>query len=169
MTRWTIIIILISTSLTCFGQLYKYNEKDVIENKSVDKIIGVIDRQDLRLFKDKKEIPKLIKKTINSWDREFKLANPTQTYEATDLVSGRKPRRQLIAIFKNENYFIMTYNHGGRGHHRHIMYFQIDDDKIVDFWVGHGRGRENEMEDKQNIRDWLTLKAESLQSNFVEY
>ncbi len=169
MTRGLTTILLTYATLTCCGQLYNYNDSDVIENKSVDNVIAVIDKEDLKLYKDKKEIPKIIKATIKSWDRKFKLANPGQYYEATDIVSGRHPRRQLIAIFKSEKYFIMTYNHGGYGHHRHIMYFQIDNDKVIDFWVGYGRGRGNEMEDKQNIKDWLTLKAGSLQTNFVEY
>lgn len=162
-------IILVYTSLTCSGQLYKYNEKDVVENKSVDSIIDVIDKQELKLYKDKNEIPKIIRRTIKSWDNKFSLSNPGKNYEATDMISSGRPRRQLIAIFKNEKYFIMTYNHGGRGHHRHIMYFQIDNEKVVDFWVGYGRGDGKEMEDKQNIKDWLTLKANSLQTNVVEY
>ncbi len=49
------------------------------------------------------------------------------------------------------------------------MYFQIYNYKVVNFWVGYGRGGDNEMEDKENIKKWLTLKAESLQTNFVEY
>jgi hypothetical protein len=49
------------------------------------------------------------------------------------------------------------------------MYFQVTDDKVIDFWVGYGTGIENEMEDKQEIKDWLALKRKSLQTNFVEY
>jgi hypothetical protein len=168
MTKRIIIISLSLITFTCSGQFYRYNESDVLENKSVDNIIKVINEQDLKFFKNKKDIPKIIRRTIKSWDEKFSIVNPGQDYQSTDIVTGQ-PRRQLIAIFKNKNYFIMTYNHGGYGHHRHIMYFQIDDDKIIDFWVGFGRGRGNEMEDKQNIRDWLKLKADGLQTNFLEY
>lgn len=154
-------------TLTCSGQLYKYNETDVIKNKSLDNVIKALDEQDLKLYITKKEIPKIVKRTIKSWGDKFSIANPGQDYQATDIVTGR-PRRQLIAIFKNENYFIMTYNHGGRGHHEHIMYFQINNDKIIDFWVGYG-GDEKEMSDKQKVKNWLTSRRDNLQTNLVEY
>jgi hypothetical protein len=168
MTRGLTLILFVFTTSVCKGQLYEYNESDVIENKSVDSIIGVLERQNLKLYKSKSEIPRIIKRTINSWDEKFKIVNLGRPYQSSDIYSG-KPDRQLIAIFKNKNHFIMTYNHGGRGHHRHIMYFKTDNGKVIDFWVGYGRGRGNEMEDKENIKDWLTLKSQALQTNFVEY
>lgn len=167
MTREIITIILLHVSFLSCGQLYTYNERNVLENKSVDSILNVIETQDLSIYADKREIPKIITRTIKSWDKEFELANPGQPYDATDVVSGGKPRRQLISILKNESYFIMTYRHGGIGHHVHIMYFHFTDDKILDFWVGYGR--EDGMDDKQSIKDWLTLKSKGLQTNFVEY
>src|SRR5688572_21947428 len=133
MTKYFILNLL--TIVACSGRFYSFNEWDIIENKSVDNIVRVIESDTFHVYKTKNEIPRLLIRTLNSWDKEFSIVSSGDPYQATDMVTG-KPSRQLIAIFKNERHFIMTYNHGGRGRHTHIMYFQLENNDVKDFWVG---------------------------------
>ena len=162
------IIFILLTLSACSGRLYKFNETDVLENKSIAEIIRVIDNEKLAVFKKESDIPEYIRKTLDSWGDKFDIADSGSKYQSTDVFNGL-PSRQIIAIFKNENYFIMTYSHGGRGRHTHIMYFKMADEKVLDFWVGFGNVFGEQMENLQGIKTQLTMNASDLQTNFVDY
>ena len=51
-----------------------------------------------------------------------RLASPGESFEATDLVSGLPSRRFLLAGTAQSRWFV-AYEHGGRGHHIHLVVF----------------------------------------------
>lgn len=161
------ISIILLTITACNRQLYKFNEMDILENKNVAEIIHVIDTEKLVEYEKANDIPAYIRRTINSWGEEFDIVDSGKKYHSTDTQNGL-PGRQIIAIFKNENYFIMTYNHGGRGRHTHIMYFKMTDEKVSDFWVGFGNVYGNELDNIAGVKEQL-MNTSGLQTNFVDY
>jgi hypothetical protein len=75
-----------------------------------------------------------------SGERDFKMANPGEKYQATDAIveSGLPFRRLLFAGISKDKYFI-HYEMGGRGYSVHIAVFEVDPDKKVKFlWGGPG-------------------------------
>ncbi len=65
----------------------------------------------------------------------FSIANPNEDYNSTDCLAPSLPNRQLISIFQNKDFFILHYKHGGIGHHHHIIWCSIQNNKISDIWI----------------------------------
>lgn len=117
---------------------------------------------------NQKNIPQIIRKALKSW--KIDLANADEPYQATDVVLSKNiPKRQIISIFKNSSHFLMTYNHGGRGHHTHIMYFRYGEDQIFDFWVGNGVNPNQMQSMVENLILLTSIKRDGRVSNYLEY
>jgi hypothetical protein len=163
------------TLISCRSQ-FNLNEAKILNNESVNKIVKILDTARLGSYRDIKYIPRVALKTLTRIEKtqnkieevefviedKFRIANPGEEYDATCAVTG-KPTRQLIVILKNEQYFIMTYDHGGRGRHSHIMFFEIEGKKINDFWVGYGAG-----ENIEEIKSFLVNNS-GTQTNFLDF
>ncbi len=78
-------------------------------------------------------VPKGIKHEIKSrYDRRFVMANSNQKYQATDVIDGHmKKERRLVFWTKCEEGYILAYEHGGYGHHAHVMLFDKDIFRII--------------------------------------
>jgi hypothetical protein len=168
MTKSVLLPLALLTLVSCGRQFYKFNENDILTNKHVNEIISVTKDNDLKLYKTMDDIPEIVTKTINSWGDKFFIVDSTYSYQPADFIKWG-PKRELISIFKNKDYFIMTYEHTGRGRHTHIMYFQFLDKKIKEFWVGFGNVTGYNMDNVQGIRSWLETRASDLQTNIVSY
>ncbi len=76
----------------CEKSLYKYNEADILNDKSVPKIINVIDHENLNIYQNKSEIPRMILKTLKSGSEGFTIANPGQPWQNSDVITRRLQR-----------------------------------------------------------------------------
>jgi len=89
-------------------------------------------------YSTKDSIPKLLIKKLDSIGKEsFKIANPKDDFQATDVVINEKLLwRQLRFLGKSDSFWIMTYKHGGIGLHYHFILCKIVDDNIKMFRTG---------------------------------
>jgi hypothetical protein len=55
--------------------------------------------------------------------REMLLAEPTEPYQATDILQHDRPERRLLFAGVGVDAFVL-YEHGGIGHHLHVMFFR---------------------------------------------
>jgi hypothetical protein len=55
------------------------------------------------------------------------MSKPGGKFNATDF--GGRRRRRLYFIAKSDNHWIVSYEHGGRGHHTHCFLITIDAQK----------------------------------------
>jgi hypothetical protein len=100
--------------------------------------ISLIDTlQDLN-FSDKSKrinIPKFITRALNCWKKDkFRIVNPGKPYNNTDAIVRNIPTRQLNYFGVNENFMLLSYNHGGFGSHSHVLIFQYSNNTIKHLW-----------------------------------
>ena len=56
-----------------------------------------------------------------------RLANPGERFNRTDVVDPRYPMRRLVLAGLGTRSWFVSYEHGGRGYHRHlVVYVQRD-------------------------------------------
>ena len=65
---------------------------------------------------------------------EYKLADPNQPYNSTDIVVKQLPRKRLLFYGKSDNYNFIVYEQGGRGKHNRIILFQRDSINYRPIW-----------------------------------
>jgi len=96
--------------------------------------------------KDKKKyIPGFIKKNLKCWKkRKFRIANPGKPYNDTDYIVRDLPRRRMNYLGLDNSYVILSYDHGGLGHHQHILIFRIEKKEIKEFYSLYGNANSNE-------------------------
>jgi hypothetical protein len=73
-------------------------------------------------------------------ESEFKMANPGQEYQSTDVVvRPGLPRRRLLFAGKSDSKIFVLYEEGGIGHSYHVAVFGCDPKGNVKFlWIGAG-------------------------------
>jgi hypothetical protein len=52
-----------------------------------------------------------------------RLANPGERFNRTDVVDPRSPMRRLVLAGLGARSWFVTYEHGGRGYHRHLVVY----------------------------------------------
>jgi hypothetical protein len=83
----------------------------------------------------KKYIPRFIKKNLKCWEnRKFRIANPGKLYNDTDYIVRNLPRRRMNYLGLNKSYIVLSYDHGGRGHHQHILIFKVSNKNIKEVY-----------------------------------
>ena len=118
-------------------QSFEYWEEKIHANESFDKMKATFTSENYELLNDKKYIPNSLIKVLSDGIRKVKFVNAGENYRATDVVRWRgQPTRQIMLLAKSESYLILTYKHGGRGHHHHIIWCELTDNKITDLWIG---------------------------------
>lgn len=114
---------------------YSLDSIKVNYKKNEDSLLAKIQQDSFAVSYNKKDIPKLIKKKLKCLSQWFALANPNEKYNATDVIIGHRPSRQLIFMAKSANIFIITYNHGGLGWHQDIFIAQFNGNTITQIWT----------------------------------
>lgn len=56
-----------------------------------------------------------------------RLANPGERFNSTDLIDARYPTRRLVLAGGDSRSWFVSYEHGGRGYHRHLVIFTQSD------------------------------------------
>jgi hypothetical protein len=82
---------------------------------------------------DASKIPRSVKREIKRYYKvRFVLANPNEKYQSTDVVVGWHALRERRLIFwaRCVNDFVLIYEHGGYGHHIHIILFSVVGDSF---------------------------------------
>ena len=71
-----------------------------------------------------RSLPTDVRQALEQALRREALADPSESFEATDALSGdHLPRRRLIFAGVSESLCFVYYEHGGRGLHQHLLIF----------------------------------------------
>jgi hypothetical protein len=132
-------IIFLIGPIICFGQV-DFSNKEYWQQKILNDNILPMVRQSLNEefteFNDITRIPEDLIKILETWKgSEISFANPNEEYNKTDVVDDLLPNRQLTSIYLNLNHAFVLYNHGGFGFHKHIIWCEFDEEKIIDIWI----------------------------------
>ena len=102
------------------------------------------------------------------WEESrFKIANPNQRYNETDVVRNRRlPWRRIHVIYRSADYFLMIYRKGGFTINDYLIWCQLHNDKVVDIWVGYYRADNYDILD---IKNDLVDNIDDLHTNFLSY
>lgn len=108
-----------------------------MNDENLDLVKQSLESNDFIISPDKGKIPKELIDIFSSWqNKSFTIANPNEDFNSTDdLVNRSLPNRQLISLFRNNNFLIMNYKHGGFGFHYHIVWCKINEKGINDIWI----------------------------------
>jgi len=70
----------------------------------------------------------------------FALANPGETFQATDVMTGQKlPLRRMVIAGKCGSYWFVHYERGGIAHNYALVFFQTDaKGEMTLVWGGQG-------------------------------
>lgn len=121
----------------------KSSEKDN-EETVMARVAGLIDKGSYHYSKD--AIPQeVMAKLYELGLKEPIFANPDEKFLAGDVIKEEEeglPSRKLIVVIKDEQgNCIIAYYHGGFGFHEHLLFFEIKDGKISNFWTGEATGQ----------------------------
>jgi hypothetical protein len=156
--RDSLILMFVLVSLSSVGQNsfsdFDYWKTKIVNDESIEIVKKSLACDDYILSREKDDIPNQLIEILTAWRNEaFTISNVNEKYESTDTVDGSLPSRQLISIFRNKDYFFMNYNHGGIGHHMHIIWCNIIDEKIKDIWIYYSKNPIKNIDDLRNELD----------------
>lgn len=100
-------------------------------------IIGeLLDKESskFKVYYRRQYIHKKIRKQIEELaDIKFNLANPNEKYQGTDNKTKLfLQTRRLIFVACSNNLWIISYEHGGRGHHLHSIVIKANDKNEIE-------------------------------------
>lgn len=107
-------IFLLLTSI-CFGQNDFSNssfwKNKILNDENLDLVKESLGSNDFIISYDKEKIPKQLIDIFSVWqNRRFTIANTNEDFNSTDdLVNRSLPNRQLISLFRNNNFLIINY------------------------------------------------------------
>lgn len=69
------------------------------------------------VFYKTKYIPRVIKKDLRKlWGHNERIINPNRPYQGSDhIINPFLAKKRLVFLVKAKNYYILVYEHGGRG------------------------------------------------------
>ena len=137
--QYILVIFITTFSSICFGQNecnYQIDTAKILANENLDSFLIKIKQEDFEVSHDKKDIPDFIKKALDCWTGGFSMANPKESYNATDVRDDSIPDRQLLFLAINKEIFLMSYLMGGTGEQGHILIVEFHDVQIMDVWTG---------------------------------
>jgi len=149
-----ILTLLLLISLNCNSQvsLHDYYSLRILNDKNLSNVQKSVSNDSFIISTDKKSIDPSILNFLTKLNKKtFQLANPDQSYNATDNVDESLPNRQLRLLFKTKNVCFIEYAHGGIGFHYHIAWFELKNNKVTDFWIC------NSAKEVKNIRELKKL------------
>ena len=130
--RFILIILALLYDSTCVAQKNCIIDLNSTNNK-VEYILlaDSLQKQDFVTRNKKRFLPKSIKRALKcKANNKFRIANPDKPYNAGDAIIKNWPRRKINYIGLNKNYLILSYEHGGFGHHSHTLIFKYNKKNI---------------------------------------
>src|SRR5882672_584325 len=77
-----------------------------------------------------KSLPTAIQEYLTeTYKKKFVIKN--KKFNASDVDKGGSTPRKLSYVGISKDVYILSYDHGGKGHHHHSIIFVVDVDKIV--------------------------------------
>lgn len=127
----------------------------ILGNQNLDIFLAALKSDSFSITNNKKDIPRFIKKQLNCYAHGFRIANPDQPYNATDVIIQNLPGRKLTFLAKSDNILVMRYNIGGIGVSSHLVLIKYNKRKIVDLWKGTCW---TDLKNIQEVVNYLELK-----------
>jgi hypothetical protein len=137
-----IIFLLLTYNLSnsAYGQgscSFKIDTAKILTNQNLDRLLQYFQTNTFKITNNKKDIPRFIKKELDCLSNGFSLANPGQPFQATDVIKGKRPNRQLTFLAKNKNMLVLTYTLGGFSASRRVLFIIFEGKQIIDLWTGN--------------------------------
>jgi len=132
---------------------YVIDTAAILTNRRLDQLLLEAQRASLVEYRSAKALPPAIVAFLEKAQGEkMPIADTGAAYEATDVISGELPRRQLTYLGIGSNMVLLAYNLGGFGVSERVLMFQLKDQEITDFWTGYVQGKPN---GRAGILDYL--------------
>ena len=112
---------------------FKIDTAKILVNKNLDSLLSEFQNDSFKITNNISDIPWFIKKNLNCLTHGFSIANTGKSYQPTDVITKRLPKRQLIFLAKSKTMLVMTYFTGGLGLSRHVLMIKFKAKKIIDF------------------------------------
>ena len=157
-------------TVNTYGQkkcAFQIDTLKILTNQNLSELLAEFSKDSFRVTNNKSDIPQFIKSQLNCLANGFSIANPNQPYQATDVISQRLPKRQLVFLAQSHKMIVITYLLGGWGVSRHLVFIKFEGKKITDLWTGRCL---NGMDSKEGIINYLkSTKSEDLHSNMIYF
>lgn len=116
---------------------FHYWENKILSTENFNSIRKSLSNDEFEILNDKKLIPKSLMKLLGENKKRVKFSNPDEDYRSTDIVFNKnQPSRQIMMLAKSGSHLLLTYKHGGFGLHHHILWCELEKDKVKDLWIG---------------------------------
>lgn len=149
---------------------FKMDTVSILTNGNLDKLISQLEAADLESFSKFESLPNFIKTFLDrSVEENFLIADPGEDWQATDVVEGDLPDRQLVYLGVGKEITLLAFNKGGIGMSERILIFYCENSCIKDFWCG---GVMAELTDKSQIVNHLKKNKEKkwgLNTNIIYF
>lgn len=149
---------------------FEIDSVSILTNRNLGGLISKIEGTDLKLYSEFESAPSFIKVFLESLlGTKFRIADPGEVWQATDIVLGDLPDRQLIYMGIGQDVMLLAYNKGGIGMSERILIFQFQNSCVQDFWCG---GVLAELTDKNEIVNHLKEKKDvhwGLNTNIIYF
>lgn len=121
-------------------------EQKILQNESFDKMRTALQNGQFEVINDKTQIPNSLIELLSGHDLSegileirnlIRFSDLHEKYRATDVIHDKElPSRQIMLLAKKSNQFVLTYKHGGIGHHNHILWCELENNMVKDLWIG---------------------------------
>lgn len=129
---------------------YLIDTNAILRNNHLYQFIEDLEKTELDEKNKLEEISPMFITFLEEQTEEFLIANPGEDWEPGctvttarneqgEIISGKKPKRQLVYFGLGPQIAMMVYYKGGLGKSECILLFRFDDTKIIDFWCGHSQ------------------------------
>ena len=99
------------------------------QNSSVT-IVNEICADTFKVLNSYKSLPKFIRRYLNKVSKnEFRLSK--KHFNSSDFNTRNSISRKLSYVAISDRFYILSYEHGGRGYHAHTIIFEVDSGNIL--------------------------------------
>jgi hypothetical protein len=141
----------------------------ILANQNLDSLLAELRIDSFKITNNKKDIPKFIKKQLDCYVHGFRIANPDQPYNSTDVIIRNLPGRQLTFLAKSDDLFVMQYDMGGIVRSSHLLLVKYHGSKIVDLWKGICLQKISSIEDAVGYLELNRKKEWGLNTNIIYF
>lgn len=147
--RTAIFIILLLGTAEIFAQdstSFEFWERKILLTETFEDMRTGIQSGQFEVLNDKTQIPESLIELLTEHDPSeqilgirnlIKFSNPDEKYRATDVVyDAELPSRQIMLLAKDSSQLLLTYKHGGMGHHHHILWCELTNNQVTNLWIG---------------------------------
>jgi hypothetical protein len=132
---------------------FQVDTVSILTNKNLDRLISKVETTELTVYSQFNSTPSFVKEFLKRLiGTKFRIADQGEEWQATDVVQGDLPDRQLVYLGVGQDVMLLAYNKGGIGVSERILIIHFEQSCIKDFWCG---GVLTELTDKNQIVNHL--------------